>query len=55
LRLKKNGKKAAVDVVLSEGEVRCAKAYKAANKRGFHKQTLYQEGEKYEIADRLVL
>ena len=42
----KSGKEAAVYVVLSEGEVRCAKVYKAANKRGFHKQALYQEGRK---------
>jgi len=42
----KSGKEAAVYVVLSEGEVRCAKVYKAANQRGFHKQALYQEGRK---------
>jgi len=42
----KSGKEAAVYVVLSEGEIRCAKVYKAANKRGFHKQALYQEGRK---------
>ncbi len=42
----KSGKEAAVYVVLSEGEVRCAKVYKEANKRGFHKQALYQEGRK---------
>lgn len=42
----KSGKEAAVYVVQSEGEVRCAKVYKAANNRGFHKQALYQEGRK---------
>jgi len=42
----KSGKEAAVYVVLSEGEIRCAKVYKAANNRGFHKQALYQEGRK---------
>ena len=42
----KSGKEAAVYVVLSEGEIRCAKVYKEANKRGFHKQALYQEGRK---------
>ena len=42
----KSGKEAAVYVVLSEGEVRCAKVYKAVNNRGFHKQALYQEGRK---------
>lgn len=42
----KSGKEAAVFVVKSEGEIRCAKVYKAANKRGFHKQALYQEGRK---------
>ena len=46
LRPLKSGKEAAVYVVLSEGEVRCAKVYKEANKRGFHKQALYQEGRK---------
>jgi len=42
----KSGKEAAVYVVQSEGEIRCAKVYKEANKRGFHKQALYQEGRK---------
>jgi len=42
----KSGKEAAVYVVHSEGEVRCAKVYKEANKRGFHKQAMYQEGRK---------
>ena len=42
----KSGKEAAVYVVHSEGEIRCAKVYKAANNRGFHKQALYQEGRK---------
>ncbi|MDD5461611.1 MAG: phosphotransferase [Methylococcales bacterium] len=46
LRPLKSGKEAAVYVVLSEGEIRCAKVYKEANKRGFHKQALYQEGRK---------
>ena len=46
LRPLKSGKEAAVYVVVSEGEVRCAKVYKEANKRGFHKQALYQEGRK---------
>ena len=38
IRPLKSGKEAAVYVVLSEGQVRCAKVYKEANKRGFHKQ-----------------
>jgi RIO kinase 1 len=46
LRPLKSGKEAAVYVVSSEGEIRCAKVYKEANKRGFHKQALYQEGRK---------
>lgn len=46
IRPLKSGKEAEVYVVLSEGEIRCAKVYKAANKRGFHKQMLYQEGRK---------
>jgi len=44
IRPLKSGKEAAVYVVLSEGAVRCAKVYKEANKRGFHKQVLYREG-----------
>ncbi len=46
LRPLKSGKEASVYVVLSEGEVRCAKVYKDVNKRGFHKQAQYQEGRK---------
>lgn len=42
----KSGKEAAVYVVLSEGEIRCAKVYKSANQRGFHKQAQYQEGRR---------
>ena len=46
IRPLKSGKEASVYVVLSEGDIRCAKVYKEANKRGFHKQALYQEGRK---------
>ena len=46
IRPLKSGKEATVYVVLSEGEIRCAKAYKDVNKRGFHKQAQYQEGRK---------
>jgi len=46
IRPLKSGKEAAVYVVLSEGEIRCAKVYKEANKRDIHKQSLYQEGRK---------
>ena len=46
IRPLKSGKEASVYVVLSEGEIRCAKVYNEANKRGFHKQALYQEGRK---------
>lgn len=46
IRPLKSGKEADVYVVISEGQVRCAKVYKEANKRGFHKQALYQEGRK---------
>lgn len=46
IRPLKSGKEAAVYVVFSEGEIRCAKVYKDVNKRGFHKQALYQEGRK---------
>lgn len=46
IRPLKSGKEAAVYVVLSEGEIRCAKVYKNVNQRGFHKQAQYQEGRK---------
>ena len=46
IRSLKSGKEAAVYVVLSEGEIRCAKVYKEANKRGFHTQAMYREGRK---------
>ncbi len=46
LRPLKSGKEASVYVVVSEAEVRCAKVYKEANKRGFHTQAQYQEGRK---------
>jgi RIO kinase 1 len=46
IRPLKSGKEAAVYVVRSEGAIRCAKVYKEANKRGFHKQALYREGRK---------
>ena len=42
----KSGKEAAVYVVRSEEGICCAKVYKEANKRGFHKQALYREGRK---------
>jgi RIO kinase 1 len=42
----KSGKEAAVYVVAAEGEIRCAKVYKEAGKRGFHKQAEYREGRK---------
>lgn len=46
LRALKSGKEASVYVVRCGREIRCAKVYKEANKRGFHKQSLYQEGRK---------
>lgn len=46
LRALKSGKEASVYVVRCGREIRCAKVYKEANKRGFHKQALYQEGRK---------
>lgn len=46
IRPLKSGKEAAVYVVQSEGVIRCAKVYKDANQRGFHKQALYREGRK---------
>jgi RIO kinase 1 len=46
IRPLKSGKEAEVYVVVCEGDIRCAKVYKEANKRGFHKQAQYQEGRK---------
>ena len=46
LRPLKSGKEAAVYVVVSEGEIRCAKVYKEVAQRGFHTQAQYQEGRK---------
>jgi len=46
IRPLKSGKEAAVYVVVAEGSICCAKVYKDANKRGFHKQAQYQEGRK---------
>jgi len=46
MRPLKSGKEATVYVVVSEGQVRCAKVYKEAGKRGFHKQAQYTEGRK---------
>ena len=41
-----SGKEAMVYVVQCGEEVRCAKVYKEANKRGFHKAVDYTEGRK---------
>lgn len=41
-----SGKEAAVYVVQCGNELRCAKVYKEANKRGFHKAADYTEGRK---------
>src|SRR5581483_1112446 len=46
LRPLKSGKEASVYLVDCGGQVRCAKVYKEANKRGFHKVAEYQEGRK---------
>ncbi|SCZ56145.1 PA4780 family RIO1-like protein kinase [Thiohalomonas denitrificans] len=42
----KSGKEASVFVVRCDDEIRCAKVYKEANKRGFKSHTQYQEGRK---------
>jgi RIO kinase 1 len=42
----KSGKEAAVFLVSCGGQVRCAKVYKEAEHRGFHKLAEYQEGRK---------
>lgn len=46
LRPLKSGKEAEVYVVVSEGQIRCAKVYKEVKQRGFHSQAQYQEGRK---------
>ncbi len=46
IRPLKSGKEAAVYVVRCGREIRCAKVYKDANRRGFHKLAAYQEGRK---------
>lgn len=46
LRQLKSGKEASVFVVRCGEEIRCAKVYKEANKRGFKTHAQYQEGRK---------
>jgi RIO kinase 1 len=46
VRQLKSGKEASVFLVASGSAVRCAKVYKDAEKRGFHKLAEYQEGRK---------
>ncbi len=46
VRQLKSGKEASVFVVAAGGGVRCAKVYKEAEHRGFHKLAEYQEGRK---------
>ena len=46
LRQLMSGKEAMVYVVQCGDELRCAKVYKEANKRGFHKAADYTEGRK---------
>jgi RIO kinase 1 len=46
VRRLKSGKEASVFVVDCGGAVRCAKVYKEAEHRGFHKLAQYQEGRK---------
>jgi RIO kinase 1 len=44
VRSLKSGKEASVYIVACGGEIRCAKVYKEAERRGFHKLAQYQEG-----------
>jgi RIO kinase 1 len=44
VRSLKSGKEASVYIVDCGGELRCAKVYKEAERRGFHKLAQYQEG-----------
>jgi len=46
IRPLKSGKEASVYLVASGGQVRCAKVYKEANNRGFHRLAEYQEGRR---------
>jgi len=46
LRQLKSGKEASVFVVACGQDIRCAKVYKDAEHRGFHKLAAYQEGRK---------
>ena len=46
VRRLKSGKEASVYIVACGGQVRCAKVYKEAEQRGFHKLAQYQEGRK---------
>ena len=44
VRKLKSGKEASVYIVACGDEIRCAKVYKEAEQRGFHKLSAYQEG-----------
>jgi RIO kinase 1 len=46
VRSLKSGKEASVYIVACGDELRCAKVYKDAQQRGFHKLAQYQEGRK---------
>jgi RIO kinase 1 len=46
VRRLKSGKEASIYIVACGGELRCAKVYKEAEHRGFHKLAQYQEGRK---------
>jgi len=46
VRSLKSGKEASVYIVACGGQIRCAKVYKEAQQRGFHKLAQYQEGRK---------
>lgn len=47
LRQLKSGKEASVYLVACGSTVQCAKVYKDANRRGFHKLAQYQEGRRH--------
>ncbi len=46
VRRLKSGKEASIFIVACGNEIRCAKVYKEAEHRGFHKLAQYQEGRK---------
>lgn len=47
-----SGKEAMIYMVISRGDIRCAKVYKDSNKRNFHQRSNYTEGRKVKNSRR---